>query len=681
MTPSPNSSPQPAPQPAPQSGSQPGSQPGPDLYLSCVNPDCPSPRNALGRDRCAECQQPLQYRYLWAVGEIATRIPVGTLLAGRYYIHAPSIWLDTAPQDFPWLTPTLSPDCLPYLHLHDHSLHLPRLYGFCPMGDGNTTADVLLLENAPIGSDGRSRPTLVEAWPQATPLRRLHWLRQLATLWEPLWAEGVASSLLATQNLRVQGSCIKVRELVRTPASDAPPTLSALGDLWYAWFVGLATQVDPEQEVEQALLKSLQDLTQRLREPTAEIAQVLPALDELLLSYQAHYRTELALVGISEAGDRRVHNEDACYPDAIATAAGQPPQPLAIGPGLPAVAMVCDGIGGHERGEVASQMAVRSLQLQAQALATNAIQQSEPLPPEIVIEQLDAILRVTNNTINAQNNAQLRESRQRMGTTLALALWLPRRVEPPLSEVPVQATELYLTHVGDSRMYWITADACHCLTLDDDWAGRSVRAGERLYREALAQEQGEAMTQALGTKDAEFLEPTTVRWVPDADGVLLLCSDGFSDREWVERSWRDYVPALVRGERSPLETTQTWIDAAIAQNGTDNTTAVLIHCRLTPQFPDIPDPWTPETPGGDLAPAHWESEMSEASKALLYAEAAHSRSVAARQQRRQGPSPAQIALWSAIVMLGFGGLIGLWLSRPASTPNPTPPPTEIPSPQ
>ncbi|MHC5830810.1 MAG: PP2C family protein-serine/threonine phosphatase, partial [Nostoc sp.] len=101
--------------------------------------------------------------------------------------------------------------------------------------------------------------------------------------------------------------------------------------------------------------------------------------------------------------------------------------------------------------------------------------------------------------------------------------------------------ELYLANVGDSRAYWITRNYCQLLTVDDNVATREVRLAQSLYRKALLRADASALTQALGTKDAESLRLKVQRLIVEEDGILLLCSDGLSDNNWVEQSWQNYA--------------------------------------------------------------------------------------------------------------------------------------------
>lgn len=638
----------------------------PPIY--CVNPSCPQPRNAIGRERCSECQTPLLYRYLWAVGDVAAAIPAGSMVAGRYYVQGPSVWLETEPGRVPATPPDMPDRALPYLRLHRLARHLPQFYGLCLMGD--QSPDVLLLENAPLDDRGQLYPAISEAWGTARNLRRLHWLRQLVSLWPALAGEAVTSSLLSMQNLRVQGGRLWLREVIADD-SEAEGNFRRFGDLWFAWFTGWLPQVSAESE---ALLGvRLQDWCSQIRQGTIDPAQAAQALDRLIQEAQAQYDISIAAAGITDAGRQRSNNEDACYPDTFSPL----PPTGAIDPG---VAIVCDGLGGRERGEVASQMAVQSLQLQAQALISEAINAGELIDAAIAMEQVQAIVRVANNLIVTHNDSQGREARQRMATTAALAIALPQPLRPPFVENTTIARDLYLAHVGDCRAYWISASGCIPLTVDDDLAGREVEAGLRPYREALSQPNGGAIAQALGAKEADFLHPQVQRWIVDEDGLLLLCTDGFSDGGWVEQTWREYGLGIVTGQRSLPETLKAWVAAAVAINGSDNTSASALLCRLVPLSAAIPDPWTAAPEDVALAPATWESEMSEASKALLQTTPRSPRT----HRRRRSTFPLSRAQWLGLGAIGLLLVVvcGLLLVRPvAKDDRPTSPsPSELPVP-
>lgn len=587
-----------------------------ELKISCPNLACSNPQNPLGQKLCGNCETPLVYRYLWATGNPSAQRSPGELALGRYYVLTPQIWLDTQPGLLPHLPPGWPDELLAYLHLYPQQLHVPQLYGFASSQEGTTEWDIALLDNAPIDARGSLYPSMAEVWPQTTSMRQVYWLWQLLQLWQPLAEQGVASSLMIPENLRVEGWRVRLRELYadQPPSPDQPrsllnrklpqpPTLEEFGEFLFAW----------ASEAQVVVAKPLQTVLHPLRTAEASLSSVMTQLNQLLLEQSSQLPLHLKLLGESDTGKQRSLNEDAYFPTVADLREGQarPKEKL-----VPHLGIVCDGIGGHEGGEVASQLAVRSLKLQIRAFLTEVEEQEELLSPELIMEQLEAAIRVVNNLICAQNDTQGRESRQRMGTTLVMALQLPQRVKLTSGATADNAHELYIANVGDSRAYWITPHYCHLLTLDDDVATREVRLGRSPYREALQRPDAAALTQALGTRDAEFLRPTVQRFIVEEDGLLLLCSDGLSDNGLIERAWPDYAEPVLQGKLSLSAAVQALVDLANQHNGYDNTSVVLMHCRVSSDFQlNWFDPKRVAT-----ATSSWASDMSEASKALLYGE-------------------------------------------------------------
>lgn len=577
------------------------SLPKPQIY--CPNPNCAAPLNEVGRSVCACCQTRLIYRYLWAVGETAEQFQAGTSVAGRYCVLAPHIWLDTQPSLPPDIPPDWPDEILPYLYLYPQRLHIPEAYGFCSAVEGSA-ANVLLLENAPIDTMGNLCPSIAQSWPQATAVRQVYWLWQILQLWAPLLEQGVAASLLATNNIRVEGWRVRLCQLYLDedvlPAEEPPLPettdgpeleLADLANLWLSWLESAKPEVR----------ESLQMICNQMQTPDVQLATIVTQLNHLLLEQASQLPLRLQVTGATDTGPERTHNEDTCYP--ITTNRSDPADELKS-----RLAIVCDGIGGHEGGEVASQTAVPFLKRLVQALLVEVEQQLEPDPPDVLARQLEEIVRVVNDQIARQNDTQGREDRRRMGTTLVMALQIPQWVRRASGSRSDNGHELYLVNVGDSRAYWITQRYCQPLTVDDDVAAREVRMGRSLYREALLRPDAGALTQALGTRDSEFLRPTVQRFILEEDGLLLLCSDGLSDNGLVEQFWWEHSEALLKDKQSLEATAQAWIDLANRQNGYDNTSVVLMRCSVSPVGPDVSLPKTPTAAS---------SEWSPASRALL----------------------------------------------------------------
>lgn len=566
--------------------------------IRCSNPTCLHPENAYQNRVCDRCQTPLTHRYLWAVGSEANHLP-DTLVADRYGVVAPHLWIDTQPTNPPFIPADLPGAALPYLQLHPYRLHTPSVYGVCSASESGQP-EILLLENIPIDRHGQVFPAIATGWQGAAAVRQVYWLWQLLELWTPLKAAGVASSLLHPENVRVEGWRVRLQALIPDAEDEAGDAneflLSHLAATWH-WIPQSHPQV----------LDALQRLCQQMQAATTETeAAIALMLNQLLLEQAAHLPLKLTVAGATTTGPQRNHNEDACYPLTIGT------EPPLSDPLIANLAIVCDGIGGHAGGEVASQLALRSLQLQVLALLGEIAEATSITSPDVIAQQLKAIVRVVNNLIAEQNNLQKREARQRMGTTLVMALQLPQ-ASP--SNAQGNSHELYLVHVGDSRAYWLTSQYCHLLTVDDDLASREVRLKRSLYRAALQRSNAGALTQALGSRDGELLYPTVQRFILEENGLLLLCSDGLSDGDRVERNWENTTKLVLR-EKMPLETAvQFWIDLANTKNGHDNTSVVMLHCQVAP----TPAPSLEPITQPDLIKLDpIESELSASARALLY---------------------------------------------------------------
>lgn len=185
-----------------------------------------------------------------------------------------------------------------------------------------------------------------------------------------------------------------------------------------------------------------------------------------------------------------------------------------------ALAIVCDGVGGHEGGEIAARETIEHLRSRISELPL----EDRNFTSAAIVEKLTKFINVTNDAISKRNDNEHRHERQRMGTTLVMSL--------------ARAHEIYLAHVGDSRIYWITPTSCHQLTVDDDLASREVRLGYAVYRDSLQYPSAGALIQAIGMRNSVALHPNIQRHFIDRDCVFLLCTDGLSDFDRVEQYWK-----------------------------------------------------------------------------------------------------------------------------------------------
>ncbi|WP_088894259.1 protein phosphatase 2C domain-containing protein [Leptolyngbya ohadii] len=634
------------------------------MQIQCSNPECRHPNRGDER-QCEKCQTPLVRQYLWVVGATAEDAPVGAIVGGRYAVVSSRIWLDTQPAQLPDSSLELPDAALPYLHLYTDRLHLPGLYDL--YSQKQDVPPILLLENAPISSDGVLLPAVESLWSSVSPVRQLYWFWQMLDLWQPLQRQGVTRSLLVAENLRVEGWRIRLRELIadeiavavteapgidpelEAPNLEAPvnssvhaPTLADLGQFWQSWVEIAQPEV---RESLQALCQEMQTFTNPELQDVEPIAY---QLNTLLLEQAAQLPLKLTIAGSTTTGPQRTHNEDTCYPDQFQ---------LPTNDGLmPYVAIVCDGVGGHEGGEVASQLAVRSLKSLLQAFFAEIAEETEVLSPAVIAEQLTGVVRVVNNQIAAQNDAQGRSMRQRMGTTLVMALQVPQKVSQTLP-TGSNSHELYIVHVGDSRAYLFNSQSCLRLTVDDDVAVREVRLGRSLYREARQRSDAAALIQALGTRDADTLQITVQRLIVEEDSLLLLCSDGLSDYQRVEQSWEAISREVMRGKLTLESAVEQWITIANEQNGHDNASIVLMHCQINPTIQLYEPRPAIDSQSVALPEITPETDLAESSRALLYDEYAPP----SPPTQIDPPRPWLVAIGLIATLLTAGAIgLGIW---------------------
>ncbi|MGB3312026.1 MAG: protein phosphatase 2C domain-containing protein [Nodosilinea sp.] len=588
-------------------------------------------------------RRPSRYKpYLWAVGTDLETLPVDELVGQRYRVVAPYIWLDTQPDQRPSTPDTFPAEALPYLQAHPHRLHVPGLYGVL---ERTGAAPILMLDNAPIHPQaGALLPELEAGLFSAAPLRQANWLWQLWQLWGSLGELGLARSLLRPGNLRVDGWRLRLLEL--EPAGDLePPTLTDLTELWRSLLSPLHLAVS----------EPLRSIVNQLDAGTLDPDTLFLELNQILLRQAAVVSTRIALAGATAQGPTQPRNEDACWPQGI----------LPEDSGLQ-VAIVCDGVGGHEGGEIASQLAVQSLQIQLQALLAEAQTELRVLPPQIIIQQLESVIRIVNELINFQNDNRGRVGRQRMGTTLVMAVVIPQRVQTDQGWERVN--EVYLAHVGDSRAYWITPDYCHPLTVDDNIAGREVIACRQTWPVAQERSDAGALTQALGTRSGGHLTPHIQRFVLDETGILLLCSDGLSDNYRIEDAWANYIGLIIKDIVTLDSAVASWIELANQKNGHDNTAVVLLQHKLF-------TPASAQAESETFVGAGAQQEAVSPTGAKLYGENASQEEFVPAATASQPPPgvPRWILAVSGSALLV--ALLGWWWLANRSPDLPAPPPT------
>ena len=497
-----------------------------------------------------------------------------------------------------WNLMGLPTHALPYLILEKYTSIIPKIYDAWQQEDRG----VVLLP------DRSQWKLLTELWSQQElPTLQIIWfLDEMAKLWQPLEQVGCTQSLLIDENLRTdEDLTFGLQQLYINP--EVSPTLKDLARTWQFCFTKsgsnnldylerLLDKIICEEitEIEQLRLELhnlgvneskakfpiINSNLNRMNTFSSESKNQLPDLDtfefeedffdedeEMIYSseFEDHDTAIIPMqlrsitdASLTDIGVQRDHNEDFF---GVRTLTEKIENNSENDLSVKGLYIVCDGMGGHSAGEVASAMAVAELQ---QYFQTNWRSQ---LPDRSTIEK--GIL-LTNEALYQTNLDNSRSGSDRMGTTLVMAL--------------LQDTQCAIAHVGDSRIYRIgRKQGLEQLTLDHEVGQREINRGVE-PEIAYGRPDAHQLTQALGPRDNNYVRPEIQSLEITEDCLLLLCSDGLSDNEFIEQNWSQYLQPLISSGADLQDGLFKFINFANEHNGHDNITAVLIRIKLKPNF-------------------------------------------------------------------------------------------------
>ena len=161
--------------------------------------------------------------------------------------------------------------------------------------------------------------------------------------------------------------------------------------------------------------------------------------------------------------------------------------------------------------------------------------------------------------------------------------WTTRtgRVNPSCTLVSAlqRGDEVVIGWVGDSRAYWVDADADHTrqLTVDDSLGQEGIEKGMLTPEQAAASPVFHAITHWVGP-DSPERPPRLVSLTPSRPGRLLLCTDGLWNYLPTTAELTEVLAALPAGA-SPLSVARALTDVALAKGGDDNITVAVVDVR------------------------------------------------------------------------------------------------------
>jgi len=214
-------------------------------------------------------------------------------------------------------------------------------------------------------------------------------------------------------------------------------------------------------------------------------------------------------------------------------------------------------MGGHAAGEVASRLAVETIESVIHDTRSADVSSTWPFPYDTRLSldgnRLKAAFQLANRRLAAAmgDNGDLRG----MATTAVAVLLSPRGVTA--------------AHVGDSRAYRLRGGTLTGLTEDHSWVNEQVRAGLMSDADARRHPWRNVVTRAITGGDDP--EPELASLHLETGDRLLLCSDGLSSV-----CANEQIAALLAANRPLDQICASLIDAANEAGGPDNITVVLI---------------------------------------------------------------------------------------------------------
>jgi len=203
----------------------------------------------------------------------------------------------------------------------------------------------------------------------------------------------------------------------------------------------------------------------------------------------------------------------------------------------PPLYVVADGMGGHRGGQVASQVALETME----ELGTEG---RGPLAEHV---------RQANRAVWDRSVED--EQLSGMGTTLTAAR--------------IEGTNALIAHVGDSRAYLLRDGLLRQLTSDHTLVARMVKSGEISEAEADVHPHKNVLTRALGTDEQVEVDEDSIA-LADGDR-LLLCSDGLTGMVT-----EDQIQAILENSDQPQQAADRLVKAANRAGGIDNITVVVL---------------------------------------------------------------------------------------------------------
>lgn len=246
-------------------------------------------------------------------------------------------------------------------------------------------------------------------------------------------------------------------------------------------------------------------------------------------------KLKISFRGMSDPGKQRRNNEDSYL----------------INESL-SLAMVADGMGGHNAGEIASNIATEVTNTKLQLLIRDKV--VPPLMRDKFCLKANQLAHAIELASLAIYDSSLAAGNNGMGTTATAAI--------------LENNRLYIAHVGDSRAYLIREGKLAQLTEDHSFVMESVKKGLMTLEQAETSPLRNMLTRALGNADLPDVD--LIDLAAHSGDKILLCTDGLFKCE-TEKEMLD----IVNNSQDDLDACDDLIELCNKNGGIDNITVVI----------------------------------------------------------------------------------------------------------
>lgn len=211
------------------------------------------------------------------------------------------------------------------------------------------------------------------------------------------------------------------------------------------------------------------------------------------------------------------------------------------------LAVIADGMGGHQAGDVASQLAVMNIQ-------DHWKKSTELHEPGQAEDWLKNLLQDVNKQI--YDLSLQKEELKGMGTTIVVSIH--------------SKDFTTIGHIGDSRCYIHNESGFKQITEDHSLVSELVRTGQISEIDAEHHPRKNIVLKALGTEEEITPDVCSLGW--EKDNKLLLCSDGLTDKMSITT-----LQEFIESDKQIDKIGKELVDLANQRGGEDNISLVIIH--------------------------------------------------------------------------------------------------------